>query len=67
MYVIQFVNASMSYDRRRKHLYFMGFYLGKYREYGKKADAKTFCTRAEAETFLRDVLHDRADHRVIKA
>lgn len=66
MYVIQYLDAALTYDRRRKHAYFMGFYKGKFREYGKKADAMQFCTRAEAEAFLRDVLSDRKDHKVVK-
>lgn len=66
MYIIQYLDAALTYDRRRKHAYFMGFYKGKFREYGKKADAMKFCTKAEAEAFLRDVLGDRKDHKVIK-
>ena len=66
MYIIQFSGASLSSDRRRKHAYFMGFWKGNIREYGKQADAMVFETRSEAKAFLRDVLKDRTDHKVVK-
>ena len=67
MYIIQFLNSSLSMDRRRKHAYFIGFYKGKFREYGAKENAMRFETRAEAETFLRETLKDRSDHKVVRA
>ena len=67
MYIIQYLNAGVySCDRRRQHAYFIGFHMGKFRSYGAKAKAMKFETREEAKTFLRDVLRDREDHRVIK-
>ena len=68
MYIIQFTNGSpFPADKRRKHAYFMGFYKGRFREYGARAKAMQFSTRAEAEAFLRDVLKDREDHKVVKS
>ena len=66
MYIIQFLNSSFSYDKRRKHTYFMGFYKGKFREYGSKEDAMKFQTREEAKAFLLERLGDRTDHKIIK-
>ena len=70
MYIIRYLDdfmVSFISDKRRKYVYFTGFYQDKFRSYGNKAKAVRFSSRSDAESFLREQLGGREGHEVVRA
>lgn len=64
MWVIEY---RQPYNDGEYVMYFKQFGLWGLREYSKKADARLFDTKKEAQCFLKQTLESPRGHKVVKA